>query len=206
MKSYLPDPSPGICGANPVGGRRRVITLACAAAAAGLASAPRARAGGRGHAAPALAQPRALWITRPQTQESVRAEYWADARIQWDGYRALTHLYRDVHAQLQYPIALRLLDLNFLMQAAVHRQQRPRPMVLLSGFRTRVTNEKLGGVTPDIHGAGQADDFIYEGLSLQENFRLAKAFQVGGVGLYPDRHSLHKDVGRRRSWVTYGRG
>jgi uncharacterized protein YcbK (DUF882 family) len=206
MSLRPPDPSPGICGANPVGGRRRVITLACAAAAAGLASAPRARAEGRARASPALAHARTLWVTRPQTQESVRAVYWADERIQWDGYRALNHLYRDVHVGLQYPIALRLLDLNFLMQSAVHRQQRPRPMVLLSGFRTRLTNEWLGGATPDIHGAGQADDFVYEGLSLQENFRLAKAFQVGGVGLYPDRHSLHKDVGRRRSWVTYGRG
>ncbi len=53
-------------------------------------------------------------------------------------------------------------------------------------------------------GSGQADDFHYEGLSLLDNYRLARIFQVGGLGLYPERGSLHKDIGPRRNWITRG--
>jgi uncharacterized protein YcbK (DUF882 family) len=91
------------------------------------------------------------------------------------------------------------------MQAAISRLLGPRPLILLSGYRTHATNAQVGGTEPNIHGLGQADDYRYEGLSLHENYRLARLFQVGGLGLYPDRGSLHKDIGRFRSWVTMGR-
>ena len=151
-----------------------------------------------------LQRPRSLWVTRPQSGEVVRAVYWADQQIQWEGYEALNHLYRDLHAQAQQPIALGLLHLNFLMQTALALWRRPRPLVLLSGYRTRRTNAEVGGSAGNIHGTGQADDYVYEGLSLPENLALARAFQVGGLGFYPERGSLHKDVGPLRSWV--GRG
>jgi uncharacterized protein YcbK (DUF882 family) len=150
--------------------------------------------------------PRTLWVTRPQAQESVRAVYWADGRLQPEGYAALNHIYRDLHADAQHPIALGLLNLNFALQSAVHALLAPRPLVLLSGYRTAATNALVGGTRRNIHGRGQADDFIYEGLSLLDNYRLARWFQVGGLGLYPDRGSLHKDIGALRSWVTPGRG
>jgi uncharacterized protein YcbK (DUF882 family) len=145
-------------------------------------------------------------VTRPQAQESVRAVYWADGRLQPEGYAALNRIYRDVHAEVQHPIAPGLLNLNFALQSAVHSLLSPRPLVLLSGFRTRATNEEVGGSPRSIHGRGEADDFIYEGLSLLENYRLARCFQVGGLGLYPERGSLHKDIGALRSWVTRGLG
>jgi len=150
-------------------------------------------------------RPRLLWITRPQAQEAVRAVYWADGALQPEGYGAFNRLYRDLYANVQHPIALGLLDLNFVMQAALWRAVGPRPLVLFSGYRTHASNVRVGGVEPNIHGLGMADDFHYEGLSLQENLRLARQFQVGGLGLYPDRGSLHKDIGRFRSWVTAGR-
>ena len=150
-------------------------------------------------------RPRALWVTRPQAQESVRAVYWADQRLQPDGYAALTRIFRDVHANAQHPVALGLLNLNYALQAAVHALCGPCPMVLFSGYRTAATNARVGGVEPSIHATGQADDYIYEGLSLVDNFRLARYFQVGGLGLYPERGSLHKDVGALRSWITRGR-
>jgi len=150
--------------------------------------------------------PRSLWVTRPQAQESVRAVYWAEGRIQAQGYAALNRLYRDIDRNIQHPIALRLLDLNFAMQQRLFETRAPRPMVLLSGFRTRVTNARVGGVEPNIHGLGLADDYIYEGLGLPDNIRLARLYQVGGLGIYPERGALHKDVGPLRSWVTHGRG
>lgn len=151
-------------------------------------------------------RPRMLWVTRPQAQEVVRAVYWADGRLQPDGYAALNHIYRDLHARAQQPIALRLLDLNYALQSAVHALYAPRPLILVSGYRTGATNALVGGTRASAHGRGQADDYIYEGLSLLENYRLARRFQVGGLGLYPDRGVLHKDVGALRTWVTRGVG
>jgi uncharacterized protein YcbK (DUF882 family) len=125
--------------------------------------------------------------------------------VQADGYRALNRIYRDLQAGVERPISLGLLNLNYVMQCAVAQRWSPRPMVLLSGFRTPQTNRQVGGAEPSIHFAGEADDYIYAGLSFEDNLRLACLFQVGGLGVYPDRGSLHKDVGRARIWVQYGR-
>ena len=182
-------------------------TLLVFSALAGLAAAGplHATAGGRPVRTRTAGWPRELWITRPQAQESLRATYWADGALQAEGYRAVNRLYRDLQAGVQRPISLQLLDLNWAIQCAVARHWTPRPMVLLSGFRTPATNRRVGGVEPSVHFDGAADDYIYPGLSFDENLQLARRFQVGGLGIYPDRGSLHKDVGRSRVWVEYGR-
>jgi len=150
-------------------------------------------------------RPRELWITRPQAQESARAVYWADGRLEPEGYRVINRLYRDLHADAERPIELALLDLNYAQQAALRAEGIALPLILLSGFRTVATNRLVGGVEPSTHLTGQADDFVYEKLSLEQNFRLAQRFQIGGLGVYPDRGSLHKDVGAYRTWIEYGR-
>ena len=187
-------------------GRRRAVAAALGAST--LAAFPSAWARSIHALLPDAAlwqRPRMLWVTRPQSQEALRTVYWANGALEPQGYAALNRIYRDLHADAQWPIAQGLLDLNFLMQSVIARMVRPQPLILLSGYRTRATNVQVGGTEPNIHGLGLADDFRFEGLSLQENFRLAQRFQVGGLGLYPDRGSLHKDLGRFRSWVTTGR-
>lgn len=156
-------------------------------------------------AALSASRPRELWITRPEAQEAGRLIYWADGALQPEGYRAINRLYRDLHAGLEHPIALELLDLNLAMQSVIALQSSRRPLVLLSGFRTAATNRLVGGVEPSEHESGRADDFIFDSLSLADNIRLALQFAPGGLGIYPDRGSLHKDLGRRRTWVQYGR-
>jgi uncharacterized protein YcbK (DUF882 family) len=190
---------------------RRRLLLSCAVA--GLAAAAGRPASGVPAPASAIGPgrrdpsrwPRELRITRPQAQESVHAVYWADGALQPEGYRAINRIYRDLQADAERPIALGLLNLNYVLQCAVALRWSPRPLVLLSGFRTPQTNREVGGVEPSVHFAGQADDYIYAGLSFEDNVRLARLFQVGGLGLYPDRGSLHKDLGRSRTWVEYGR-
>jgi len=149
--------------------------------------------------------PRELWITRPDAEESLRAVYWADGALQPEGYRAINRIYRDLQANVERPISVGLLNLNYVIQCAVAQRWSARPMVLLSGFRTPQTNQRVGGVEPSVHFAGEADDYIYPGLSFDDNLRLARWFQVGGLGVYPDRRSLHKDLGRSRTWIEYGR-
>jgi uncharacterized protein YcbK (DUF882 family) len=187
--------------------RRHLLRLGGASLLAACGIHPMAARAREGLADPDLwSRPRELWITRPQAQETVRAVYWADARIQPDGYRAINRIYRDLIAESERAIAIGLLNLNYAMQTAVARFWSPQALVLLSGFRTARTNALVGGTEPNIHFSGLADDFVYAGLSLQDNYRLARYFQVGGLGFYPDRGSLHKDIGRLRSWIEYGRG
>ena len=187
--------------------QRRALLLRCGSAAllAGAGLHPFAARARDALADPDLwCRPRALWITRPEAQEQLRVVYWADGALQPDGYRQLNRIYRDLLAGRERPIAVGLLNLNFVMQLAVGTLLSPRPLVLISGFRTPATNARVGGVEPNIHFTGQADDSVYDGLSLEDNYRLARYFQVGGLGYYPDRHSIHKDVGPRRQWVEYG--
>jgi uncharacterized protein YcbK (DUF882 family) len=194
--------------------RRRLVLCTAVASLASAGPAPlRAAVGTAASAAvgnallrsASLQWPRELWITRPDAQESTRAVYWADGVLQPEGYRAINRIYRDLHAGIERPIALQLLNLNYVIQSAVAQRWSPRPMVLLSGFRTPQTNRRVGGVEPSVHFTGHADDYIYAGLSFEDNLRLARLFQVGGLGVYPDRGSLHKDLGRSRIWVEYGR-
>jgi len=144
---------------------------------------------------------RTLWITRPDAQEAVRCTYWAEGRLVPEGVRELEHIFRDVSENVLHPISPALLHLNFAMQAALSSVLRARPMVLFSGYRTARTNRRVGGVEHDTHCRGLADDFIHPGLSFSDNVRLARLFQVGGLGIYPARGSLHKDVAAFRSWV-----
>jgi uncharacterized protein YcbK (DUF882 family) len=200
------------------GDRRRLLVSSAAAAlsataaalGAATAAAPlRAALGGGLGDSPARSGlsrwPRELWITRPEAQETVRAVYWADGALQPEGCRAIDRIYRDLRAGVERPISTGLLNLNYVMQCAVAQCWSARPMVLLSGFRTPQTNRQVGGVEPSVHFTGKADDYIYAGLSFQDNLRLAWLFRVGGLGVYPDRGSLHKDVGRARIWVQHGR-
>jgi uncharacterized protein YcbK (DUF882 family) len=186
--------------------RRRLLLWS---AVGGLATAavptPRAIAGSFPLQPVSVFWPRELWITRPDAQESIRAVYWADGTLQAEGYRAINRIYRDLQANIERPISVRLLNLNYVIQCAVAQLWSPRPMVLLSGFRTPQTNRRVGGVEPSVHFAGEADDYIYSGLSFDDNLMLARIFQVGGLGVYPDRGSLHKDLGRARTWIEYGR-
>jgi uncharacterized protein YcbK (DUF882 family) len=178
--------------------RRRLLVSAVAGLGAACAVPAVARSAKAG-------KPRELWITRPEAQESARAVYWDAGQLQIEGYRAINRIYRDLYAGVERPIALGLLNLNCAMQRAIAQNGPAHPMVLLSGFRTRETNRRVGGVEPSTHFAGEADDYIHPGLSFQDNLRLARLFHVGGLGVYPDRGSLHKDLGPWRFWVEYGR-
>jgi len=189
--------------------RRRLLASAVAGLGVACAVPLRAWADLAGRPSYALraseGKPRELWITRPEAQESARAVYWDAGQLQIEGYRAINRIYRDLYAGVERPIALGLLNLNCAMQRAIAQNGSARPMVLLSGFRTRETNRRVGGVEPSTHFAGEADDYIYSGLSFHDNLRLARLFHVGGLGVYPDRGSLHKDLGPWRFWVEYGR-
>jgi len=74
---------------------------------------------------------------------------------------------------------------------------------LVSGFRTRATNEKLNGTAKQsLHMQGMAMDIRRSDLSTKELHTLARALRAGGVGFYPQAHNqfVHVDTWKVRYW------
>lgn len=155
-------------------------------------------------AAPAPADgrpaPSALWLRRDRE--------WALLDIEAErDYRTACWLLRDVRAGRSASVSLRLLRTAAWMQAFLAAYQVHRPFMVHSGYRTRFTNEAVGGAKASLHmldpaGFFHAMDFHVEGISPEYLGRLAALAHQGGVGFYTDRRNgfVHVDDGRVRYW------
>ncbi len=111
---------------------------------------------------------------------------------------------RDFHADKTGPVDLAILD--FLADLMAETGQ--RSATVLSGYRTRETNERLRATSFGVaensqHLYGKAVDVTFEsGLGGAE--QAALALRRGGVGWYPRSHFIHLDSGPVRSWELDG--
>lgn len=101
----------------------------------------------------------------------------------------------------------RLLRTAAWMQAFLAAYQVHRPFIVHSGYRTRFTNEAVGGARASLHmldssGLFHAMDIHVTGISPEYLGRLAALAHQGGVGFYTDRKHgfVHIDDGRVRYW------
>jgi len=76
-----------------------------------------------------------------------------------------------------------------------------------SGFRCAKHNEEVGGAQRSQHLYGKAVDIEFEGLSVPAMYGLSViVFENGGVGLYPDRGTVHVDKrGVKARWGMIGK-
>jgi uncharacterized protein YcbK (DUF882 family) len=79
------------------------------------------------------------------------------------------------------------------------------PFTLLSGYRTRTTNEMLrrsskGVARESYHMQGKALDITHDELSLQDLAEFARDAHQGGVGVYSQSHFVHIDSAQVRTW------
>lgn len=79
------------------------------------------------------------------------------------------------------------------------------PFQLLSGYRTRKTNEMLrkrssGVARESYHMKGQALDITHQELSVSTLSQFAREAKLGGVGVYSQSHFVHIDSARVRTW------
>lgn len=158
-------------------------------------------------ALPALAQlpnfwdmPRELWLYRPDTNEQVRAVYWANGVIVPEGYDAICRLLRDTHMNMAVQFDLVTLDIargvfGWLQGAGVDR-----PLIINSGYRHPKTNATEGGVRNSLHTRAQAIDMRIDGVSNESVARFGLYLAGGGVGFYPGKQFTHMDRGRIRFW------
>lgn len=147
-------------------------------------------------------RPRELWLYRPESNEQVRAVYWADGQLVLEGYVQICRLLRDIHAGATVQFDPVTLDIarglyGWLLSAGINR-----PLIINSGYRTRRTNSKIEGAAKDsFHTRAQALDVRIEGVSSEAVGRFGLYLAGGGVGFYPGKQFTHLDRGRVRTWV-----
>lgn len=179
--------------------RRRLLGVG----AAGLALAgtlPR-----RAHALPAprpSAAARSLAFENLHTGETLRTVYWEQGRYLDQPLRDIEHLLRDFRTGQQHPIDVGLLD---LLHTLGRRLDGTRPIQLISGYRSPITNAALrarshGVARASLHMQGMAADIRIPGCELAHLRDLALSMRRGGVGFYPRSDFVHVDVGAVRRW------
>ena len=148
-------------------------------------------------------RPRRLWIkteVRKGVFEEISETYWANGRIVWPGYLAISRLMRDVHANVAVQMSPILLDILFGMQGWTEMKGRRKVIILNSGYRTKLTNEAVGGKGDSRHLTGSAADILIPGVSVATMGKLAQHLRGGGVGFYPSQGFVHVDDGGLRTW------
>ncbi len=146
-------------------------------------------------------RPRELWLYRPGTREEVRAVYYAEGEVQWDGYRQLCSLLRDTHTNEAVQMSRVLLDILTGVQGYMASLGKVRPLRTHSGHRSERTNNATEGAARNsLHKEGRAWDGRFEGLPAEYVARIALYLNGGGVGFYKARDFTHVDDGKLRFW------
>jgi uncharacterized protein YcbK (DUF882 family) len=172
--------------------RREVLRAAGAAAALGLVP----------FRAFAASAPRSLSFESLHTGERLSVVYREADGYLPDALARLDHLLRDHRTGEVHPIAPSLFDLLADVKQLLGASG---PYYVVSGFRSRATNDMLrgrsGGVARgSLHLVGQAVDVRLRGAETRALREAAMSLARGGVGFYPGPDFVHLDVGRVRTW------
>lgn len=76
-----------------------------------------------------------------------------------------------------------------------------RPIIILSGFRCRVYNKKVGGKPHSNHMEGLACDVRVPGKTPQQVASAALEVGFTGVGAYNVKRFTHLDVRQGKPWI-----
>lgn len=153
---------------------------------------------------------RKIWLYRESTKEQGFIVYANKDGYLKDNYAKLCYLLRDVTGEknrINVPTTVlmnpRLFDLLFSIQSFFFDYGHFKPLIVKSGYRTRLTNNNIEGAAKNsMHTYGMACDFVLEGISSTYISKLAYMYKSGGVGFYPNKNFTHVDVGKIRVWKS----
>jgi uncharacterized protein YcbK (DUF882 family) len=134
--------------------------------------------------------------------ESINAVYWIEGEYIPEVMAEISHVLRDWREGVAINYDRRAIDVI----AAAHKLlETSEPYEILSGYRSRRTNEMLRrksrGVAKDsYHMKGMAVDVKLKSRSVGQMFRAASACSAGGVGRYSRSNFVHMDCGPVRTW------
>lgn len=169
-----------------------------ALAAAGLSAIP----GGRLLAAPAGRSARMLDFVHAHTGETLSLPWLVGGAAQPEAQAEADRFLRDFRTGDVHPIDPALLDLLAAVRA---RLGTAAPFQVLSGYRSRATNEMLrrtrgGQAANSLHLRGRAVDLRIPGIPLSRLRQAGLGLRLGGVGYYPASGFVHLDTGAVRRW------
>ena len=154
---------------------------------------------------PALAVPRRATaeettrvasMVHQRTGESFAMEYHDGRGYLAEALEAFNHFARDLNAEAETTMDLRLLDLIYLIQ---HNLDDDTPLILTNGYRTKATNARVRhAASSSLHVAGRALDITHSRASVSALHRAAAQIGHGGLGRY--RTFIHIDTGEDRRW------
>ncbi|UUZ66246.1 DUF882 domain-containing protein (plasmid) [Polaromonas sp. P1-6] len=146
-------------------------------------------------------QPRTLWLFRKETNEQVKATYFADGKIVDAEYKKLCVLLRDVRAGQAVEMSVVLLDILAGIQGWLVANGIQTPLHTNSGYRSPHTNANIEGASKNSkHMKGEGWDGRVPQITTESLARFAIYLQGGGVGFYQDRGFVHVDSGSKRFW------
>ena len=146
---------------------------------------------------------RRLHMECEKTEEFINIIYWVDGQYIPEALAELNYFMRDARADA----FIRMDPKNFDILAATHRLlETERPYMLLSGYRTKQTNQILrrssGRVARNsLHIEGKAADVRIRGVGATTLGRAAERCRAGGVGTYRRSGFVHIDCGGVRTWA-----
>ncbi|MCY4541589.1 MAG: DUF882 domain-containing protein [Rhodobacteraceae bacterium] len=137
-----------------------------------------------------------------QSGESIDLKYWIDGDYIDEAITEISWFMRDWRVNKSMSMATDNLDTLAAIQLVMNVE---RPMQLLSGYRTRATNDWLrrrgsGTARNSLHIEGMAADFRVHGRPVSKVASVAEECQAGGVGKYSRAGFVHVDCGDIRSW------
>jgi uncharacterized protein YcbK (DUF882 family) len=146
-------------------------------------------------------QSKGLWLHHVHTGEELQVNYWEDGKINSPAYGQLCHFMRDFYVNESIPMDIALLNLLNTLQTLLAKERSYQPIMVLSAYRTKATNDRLKGTACNsMHLYGKAIDIYIPGVRTENLASFGHQLRCGGVGTYPHRGFVHFDTGRVRYW------
>ncbi len=147
--------------------------------------------------------PRFADVHNLHTGDTLRTVYFENGRYVPEAMSELMKVLRDWRSGEEHLMDPRLFD---VMHALRTRLEVSRPFQVVSGYRSKATNDMMHERSPGVaknsqHTEGKASDIRLEGVDLTRIRKAALDLGAGGVGYYPVSNFVHVDVGPVRQWV-----
>ena len=128
--------------------------------------------------------------------------YWIDGQYINQALAALDFFMRDLRENEMVQMDRRNIDNLAATQKLLETTE---PFTLISGYRTKRTNELLAAQTYNVarnslHVRGMAADVRMRQRSVTQIADAARHCKAGGVGRYARSNFVHVDCGKPRSW------
>jgi len=153
---------------------------------------------------------RTIRLHNIHTKETAEILYKKDGAFLPEGLKRASWLLRDWRRGEATEMDPELIDLLWEMHAEL---QSAEPIHIISGFRSRATNDLLrrtvgGQASESRHILGKAADVFFPDVPLKRLRYSAMVRERGGVGYYPTSGMpfVHVDTGRVRTWPRLPRG